>query len=158
MNTKAWAKRGRRSGGCREPNRQRSFGSDSGIVGRMLTLNDERVELLGVLPEWFWSSGFDHLVPISGSGVDPVEIFRPLRYWPEQAPPGAKATGLSHPHQLVEGWEPYSCSAAGKVPDVTSLTYAVTAVASSDRRSAYLFTNRGTGSDVNPAMSCQTRI
>ena len=30
---------------------QRSFGSDPGIVGRMLTPNDERVELLGVLPE-----------------------------------------------------------------------------------------------------------
>ncbi len=64
---------------------QGAFGGDAGIVGRVLTLDDERVEIVGVLPESFWLPDLDRLMPLPVGGGGPPEIFRPLRYTPEQA-------------------------------------------------------------------------
>ena len=64
---------------------QGAFGGDSGIVGRVLTLDDERVEVIGVLPDALWLPDLDRLMPLEAGGGGPPEIFRPLRYTPEQA-------------------------------------------------------------------------
>ena len=62
-----------------------AFGGDPGIVGRVLTLEDERVEVIGVMPESFWLPDLERLMPMSPGRVGTAEIFRPLRYTPEQA-------------------------------------------------------------------------
>ena len=62
-----------------------AFGGDARIVGRVLTLDDERVEVIGVLPESFWLPDLERLMPVPAGGAGPAEIFRPLRYTPEQA-------------------------------------------------------------------------
>ena len=62
-----------------------AFGGDARIVGRVLTLDDERVEVIGVLPESLWLPDLDRLMPLPAGGGGPPEIFRPLRYTPEQA-------------------------------------------------------------------------
>ena len=41
--------------------------------------------MLGVLPESLWLPDLDRLTPLSAGGGGPPEIFRPLRYTPEQA-------------------------------------------------------------------------
>ncbi len=64
---------------------QGAFGGDPGIVGRVLTLDDERVAVIGVLPKSLWLPDLDRLTPLSARGGGPPEIFRPLRYTPEQA-------------------------------------------------------------------------
>ena len=64
---------------------QAAFGGDPLAIGRTLTLDDERVEVIGVLPDTFWLPSLDRLVPLTGAEADPVEIFRPLRYTPEAA-------------------------------------------------------------------------
>ena len=64
---------------------QGAFGGDAGIVGRVLTLDDERVEVVGVLPESFWLPDLDRLMPLPVGGGGAPEVFRPLRYTPEQA-------------------------------------------------------------------------
>ena len=64
---------------------QGSFGGDLRVLGRVLTLDDERVEIIGVLPEALWLPDLDRLTPLSAGGGRPPEIFRPLRYTPEQA-------------------------------------------------------------------------
>ena len=64
---------------------QGAFGGDPRIVGRVLTLDDERVEVIGVLPESLWLPDLDRLTPLSAGGGGPPEIFQPLRYTPEQA-------------------------------------------------------------------------
>ena len=46
----------------------------------MLTLDDERVEVIGVLSESHW-----FLMPLPAGGGGPPEIFWPLRYTVEQA-------------------------------------------------------------------------
>lgn len=63
---------------------QGAFGGDPRMVGRVLTLDDERVEVIGVLPESFWLPDLDRLMP-TPVGAGRAEIFRPLRYTPEQA-------------------------------------------------------------------------
>ena len=62
-----------------------AFGGDARIVGRVLTLDDERVEVVGVLPESLWLPDLDRLMPMPAGGGGPPAIFRPLRYTPEQA-------------------------------------------------------------------------
>ena len=64
---------------------QGAFGGDAGIVGRVLTLDDESVEVIGVLPESFWLPDLERLTPIRVGGAGAAEIFRPLRYTAEQA-------------------------------------------------------------------------
>ena len=64
---------------------QGAFGGDPRIVGRVLALDDERVEVIGVLPESFWLPDLERLLPMSAGGAGAAEIFRPLRYTPEQA-------------------------------------------------------------------------
>ena len=64
---------------------QGAFGGDARIVGQVLTLDDERVEVIGVLPESLWLPDLDRLVTFATGGGGPPEIFRPLRYTPEQA-------------------------------------------------------------------------
>ena len=64
---------------------QGAFGGDPRILGRVLTLDDERVAVIGVLPESLWLPDLDRLTPLSAGGGGPPEIFRPLRYTPEQA-------------------------------------------------------------------------
>ena len=64
---------------------QGAFGGDPDVVGRMLLLDDEPVEVLGVLPESFWLPDLERLTPVPGRGGGAVEIFRPLRYTPEEA-------------------------------------------------------------------------
>ena len=64
---------------------QGAFGGDSRIVGRVLALEDERVEVIGVLPESFWLPDLERLMPLSSGGTGAAEIFRPLRYPPERA-------------------------------------------------------------------------
>ncbi len=64
---------------------QGALGGDPGIVGRLLTLDDERVEVIGVLPESFWLPDPDRLSPVPAGGAGAPEIFRPLRYTAEQA-------------------------------------------------------------------------
>ena len=64
---------------------QGAFGGDARVVGRVLTLDDERVEVIGVLPESLWLPDLDRLMTVPTGGGGPPEIFRPLRYTPEQA-------------------------------------------------------------------------
>lgn len=64
---------------------QGAFGGDPRMVGRVLTLDDERVEVIGVLPESFWLPDLDRLMPTPAGDAGRAEIFRPLRYTPEQA-------------------------------------------------------------------------
>ena len=65
---------------------QGSFGGDLRVLGRVLTLDDERVEIIGVLPEALWLPDLERLMPqTAGGGGGPPELFRPLRYTPEQA-------------------------------------------------------------------------
>ena len=64
---------------------QGAFGGDPGIVGRVLTLDDERVEVIGVLPESFWLPDLERLMPAPAGAGGRAEIFRPLRYTLEQA-------------------------------------------------------------------------
>ena len=64
---------------------QGAFGGDARVVGRVLTLDDERVEVIGVLPDSHWLPDLDRLMPLEAGGGGPPEIFRPLRYTPEQA-------------------------------------------------------------------------
>ena len=64
---------------------QAVFGGDAGIVGRVLTLDDERVEVIGVLPESLWLPDLELLTPLRAGAGGPPEILRPLRYTPEQA-------------------------------------------------------------------------
>ena len=64
---------------------QGAFGGDPRIVGRVLALDDERVEVIGVLSESFWLPDLERLMPMSAGGAGAAEIFRPLRYTPEQA-------------------------------------------------------------------------
>ena len=66
---------------------QGAFGGDPRILGRVLTLDDERVEVIGVLPESLWLPDLGRLTPLSPGGGGSREIFRPLRYTPEQARP-----------------------------------------------------------------------
>ena len=64
---------------------QGAFGGDTRIVGQSLVLDDERVEVIGVLPESLWLPDLERLMPVAAGGGGPPEIFRPLRYTPEQA-------------------------------------------------------------------------
>ena len=64
---------------------QGAFGGDLRVLGRVLTLDDERVEIIGVLPEALWLPDLERLMPQTAGGGGPPELFRPLRYTPEQA-------------------------------------------------------------------------
>ena len=64
---------------------QGPFGGDARVLGRVLTLDDERVEVIGVLPESLWFPDLERLMPLPAGGGGPPQIFRPLRYTPEQA-------------------------------------------------------------------------
>ena len=95
---------------------QGAFGGDSGIVGRVLTLDDERVEVIGVLPDALWLPDLDRLMPLEAGGGGPPEIFRPLRYTPEQA---SRFGEFDYPAlvRLAPG-----IGAAQAVPELTALT------------------------------------
>ena len=95
---------------------QGAFGGDSGIVGRVLTLDDERVEVIGVLPESFWLPDLERLMPLPAGGLGGAEIFRPLRYTPEQA----RGFGNFDYPALVRLAPGITAEQAG--PELTSLT------------------------------------
>ena len=95
---------------------QGAFGGDAGIVGRVLTLDDERVEVIGVLPESFWLPDLERLMPLPAGGLGGAEIFRPLRYTPEQA----RGFGNFDYPALVRLAPGITAEQAG--PELTSLT------------------------------------
>lgn len=95
---------------------QGAFGGDPDVVGRMLLLDDERVEVVGVLPESFWLPDLDRLTPLPGLGGGAVEIFRPLRYTPE----AARRFG-EFDHVAIARLAP-GISAEQAVPELTALT------------------------------------
>jgi putative ABC transport system permease protein len=60
------------------------YGRDPQIVGRRITLDDEQVEVIGILPAAFWLPRFDTLYPLPIQ-YGTIELFRPLRYTSEEA-------------------------------------------------------------------------
>ena len=94
---------------------QGSFGGDPRVLGRVLTLDDERVEIIGVLPEALWLPDLERLRPLPAGGGSP-ELFRPLRYTPEQASPFGEF-GYPAIARLAPG-----VSAEQARPELTALT------------------------------------
>ena len=64
---------------------QGAFGGDARVLGRVLTLDDERIEVIGVFPESLWLPDLERLTPLPVGGGGPPQIFRPLRYTSDQA-------------------------------------------------------------------------
>ena len=64
---------------------QGAFGGDARVLGRVLTLDDARVEVIGVLRESLWLPDLERLMRLPAGGGGLPQIFRPLRYTPEQA-------------------------------------------------------------------------
>ena len=63
---------------------QRRFGGDPAVLGRIVALDDQPVEIVGVLPASFWFPRFGDLTPVESGRSDRPEFFEPLAWTESQ--------------------------------------------------------------------------
>ena len=69
---------------------QRRYGGDLAVLGRIIVLDDQPVEVVGVLPASFWFPRFADLTPVESGWSDRPEFFEPLAWSESQLrSPGA---------------------------------------------------------------------
>ena len=69
---------------------QRRYGGDPAVLGRIIVLDDQPIEVVGVLPAWFWFPRFADLTPVESGWSDRPEFFEPLAWSESQLrSPGA---------------------------------------------------------------------
>ena len=68
---------------------QRRYGGDPSVLGRVITLDEQAVEVVGILPAGFRFPRFEELTPIEGLSGQP-QFFEPLR-WSESEARSARA-------------------------------------------------------------------
>ena len=59
---------------------QRRYGGDPAVLGRIIVLDDQPVEVVGVLPTSFWFPRFADLTPVESGWSDRPEFFQPLAW------------------------------------------------------------------------------
>ena len=59
---------------------QRRYGGDPTVLGRIIMLDDQPVEVVGVLPASFWFPRFADLMPVASGWSDWPEFFEPLAW------------------------------------------------------------------------------
>ena len=99
---------------------QRVYGGDPQVVGRLITLDDARHEVIGVLPASFQLPPLEFLNPLSFQ-IGRAEIFRALRYTPEAA---ASPSAFDHPVILRMAEDATIDQAQSELAALTNASYA----------------------------------